>query len=62
MSLPPQSSELSPTELVWDKLHRRVQREYPKRESKLFQGMKNSWKVLSSTFPQNSVGNNAKNL
>ena len=47
-----ESPNLSHIELIWDKLARRVWREYLKSESELFPCLKNVWEHLQSTFFQ----------
>ena len=50
MTWPPQSPDLSPIELVWDELDRKVRNELPKNEKELFKGLQAAWKSLSPTY------------
>lgn len=47
MNLPSQSADLSPIELFWDKMDRKIFREYPKSEFEFFQCSKNDWESIS---------------
>ena len=51
-SWPPQSLDLSPIELAWDELNRKVRESFllPKNKRKLFQSLTNAWEGLPSTF------------
>lgn len=52
MSWPPQSPDLSPIELAWDELDRKVRESFPlpKNKRELFQSLTNAWEGLPSTF------------
>ena len=52
MSLPVQSADLNPIELVWDELDRKVRTKQPTRAAHLWQLLLESWAELSSVYFQ----------
>ena len=50
MKWPPQSPNLSPIELAWDELDRRVRAQYARNEKKLFEALKTEWLHLPNSY------------
>ncbi|KAI3361873.1 hypothetical protein L3Q82_002196 [Scortum barcoo] len=50
MVWPPQSPDLSPTELVWDELDRSVRKACPTNQQSLIDELKKAWKAIPGTY------------
>lgn len=50
MTWPPQSPDLSPIELAWDELDRRVRERRPANQKQLFEYLKSEWQQLPGTY------------
>jgi len=55
MCWPPQSPDLSPIELAWDELNRRVKRKQPSNVTDLFRCLTDAWNELSEDYFQKLV-------
>lgn len=50
MKWPPQSPDLSPIELAWDELDRRVRAQHPKSEKELFEALSTEWNKFPNSY------------
>ena len=50
MSWPPQSPDLSPIELVWDELDRRVKSRQPSSVKQLWEYLQAEWKDITAAY------------
>ena len=46
MTLPPQSPDLNPSEMVWDELDRRVKEKQPTSAQNMWELLQDFWKII----------------